>query len=57
MRYGVIGGVGAVLFAIASVISERAGKDVMGVVKIAVAALAFWAVVFYLATRVIWHFP
>jgi uncharacterized protein len=26
-------------------------------VAIAVTALAFWAVVFYLATRVIWHFP
>jgi uncharacterized protein len=26
-------------------------------IAVAVAALAFWAVVFYLATRVIWHFP
>jgi uncharacterized protein len=26
-------------------------------IGIAVAALSFWAVVFYLATRVFWHFP
>jgi uncharacterized protein len=26
-------------------------------IAIAVTALVFWSVVFYLATRVIWHFP
>jgi uncharacterized protein len=26
-------------------------------IAIAVAALLFWAVVFYLATRVFWHLP
>jgi YHS domain-containing protein len=39
MRYAVIGGVGAAIFAIASVIGERSSKDAAGLVRVAVTSL------------------
>jgi hypothetical protein len=39
MRYAVIGGVGAAIFAIASVIGERSSKDPAGLVRVAVTSL------------------
>ena len=40
VRYAVIGTVGAVVFAIASVLSDRAGKDAAGVARLAISSLA-----------------
>ena len=39
-RYAIIGGIGAAIFAVASVLSDRAGKDVMALARIAVSSLA-----------------
>jgi hypothetical protein len=39
-RYAIIGGVGAAIFALASVLGERAGKDAAGLVRLALSSLA-----------------
>lgn len=39
-RYAIIGGIGAAIFAVASVLTDRAGKDVTALARIAVSSLA-----------------
>lgn len=39
-RYAVIGGVGAAVFAVASVLADRAGRDALGIARLAIASLA-----------------